>query len=736
MAVSYLLNAFRNCWSAVFAPNKGKPGQKQKRNMIAFSALCITFLMGTIYSQAQGPVLQWAKQMGGTDFDNAYAVSVTNDGNVFTAGLFRGTADFDPGPATYNMTAAGASGNTLFISRLNNAGEFVWAKAIGNAKSNYAYSIANDRAGNVYVAGYFSDTVDFDPGPGVFNLVSTGTSSTASDIFVLKLDKAGGFIWAKRIGGTGIVDRAFSICIDKSDNVLVSGTFIGTVDFDPGAGVFNLVPLNAAGNSFILKLTKDGDFVWAKDLGQMSRANSASTAYAITTDSANNVFTAGYFRDTVDFDPGLGQFKLGAKGTTVNDDIFVLKLDSAGTFAWAKGFGSKKTDQGLSIAIDPMSNVYFTAAFNDTVDFDPGPGTLELMPGSTADQSIAIVKLDNSGNLIWAKNVSGYSACSLDKNLSFSIKTDQLGNTYTTGYFCGGADFSPGTPGASLTSSGSFDIFMLKLKPSGEFVWVRQMGGPDIDVARSSVLDNSGNVYTAGWFRGTSDFDPTVAGSSLLTSTSNSFDIVVMKFSCGDTTTSTITDTTDCLGYTLNGTTYTSTGIYTTTVPNSLGCDSIITLDLTVMPVGDITVVVNNNKLETVENFTSYKWMRNGQLISGATDSTYAYTQNGDYQVIVTNANGCTDTSDIYVVNTVSINEGVAVLANQIRVFPNPTSDMVNVESPVNVHVTIIDIKGRTIGQVKNANRFSMKELPAGLYLLRITDHKGQLIKTTKVTKQ
>ncbi|WP_129022388.1 T9SS type A sorting domain-containing protein [Edaphocola flava] len=735
MAVSYLLKTLRCYYSHVFARNEDKSYRKKMRSLIAFTVLCAVFCTGSVHSQAQGPVLEWARSMGGTDFDNGYAVSVTNDGNVFTTGLFRGTVDFDPGPATYNITAAGAAGNTLFVSRLNSLGEFVWAKSFGNAKFNYAYAIANDRAENVYVAGYFSDTVDFDPGPGVFNLISTGTAS-ASDIFVLKLDKAGGFIWARRIGSTGIVDRAFNLKIDNSDNVLVSGSFIGTVDFDPGVGVYNLTPLNAAANGFVLKLSPGGDFIWAKDLGQMSRTNSTATAYALAVDSANNVFTAGYFRDTVDFDPGPGQAKLGAKGTTVNDDIFVLKLDSAGNYAWAKSFGSKKLDQGSSIAVDPMNNVYFTAAFNDTIDFDPGPGTTELMAASATDQSVAIVKLDNNGNLIWAKNVSGYGACTLDKNFSFSIKSDHLGNTYTTGYFCGSADFSPGTPGASITSSGSTDIFMMKLKPTGDFVWVRQMGGLDIDVARSSVLDNSGNVYTTGWFRGTSDFDPAVAGSSLLTSTNNSFDIVVMKFSCGDSTSSTITDTTDCLGYTLNGTTYTSSGVYTTTVLNSLGCDSMITLDLTVIPVGDITVVVNNNKLETVESFTTYKWMRNGQLISGATDSTYAYTQNGDYRVIVTNANGCTDTSDIYVVNTVSIDEAASMLANQIRVFPNPTSDMVNVQSPVNVDVTIIDIKGRTVNQVKNASRFSMKELPVGLYLLRITDKYGQLIKTTKVTKQ
>ena len=735
MAVTYLIQSIRSSNAADCTRRRDCSSFfRRMQCVVHYSLLLIACLLANVYAFAQGPVLQWANRMGGTDFDNAYAVSATSDGNVFTTGLFRGTADFDPGPATYNVSAAGTTGNTLFVSRLNGDGEFVWVRTFGNAKSNYAYSIANDRSENVYVAGYFSDTVDFDPGPGVFNLIGSGTS-TASDIFVLKLDKAGGFIWARKIGGTGIVDRAFNLTIDKSDNILVSGTFIGTVDFDPGAGVANLVPANAAANGFILKLSPAGNFIWAKDLGQVNRPNSSATAYALAVDSANNIFATGYFRDTVDFDPGPGQAKLGARGTTVNDDIFVLKLDSAGNYAWAKSFGSKKTDQGLSLTVDPMNNLYFTAAFNDTIDFDPGPGTLDLMAASTLDQSIAIIKLDNNGNLIWGKNVSGFSACTLDKNFSFSIKSDHMGNTYTTGYFCGGADFSPGTPGASMTSGGSTDIFLLKLKPNGDMVWVRQMGGPDIDVSRSSFVDNAGNVYTSGWFRGTSDFDPAIVGTSFLTSANNSFDIVVMKFSCGDTTAMAITDTADCLGYTLNGTTYTSTGVYTQTVPNSLGCDSIITLDLTIIPVGDITVVVNNNKLETVESFTTYKWMRNGQLISGATDSTYTYTQNGDYQVIVTNANGCSDTSDIYVVNTVSLKEH-AQLASQIRVFPNPTSDIVNVQSPVPVNVTITDSKGRTINQIKNASRISMKELSGGLYLLRITDKDGQLIKTTKVTKQ
>src|SRR5690606_6884784 len=113
------------------------------------------------------------------------------------------------------------------------------------------------------------------------------------DIFVLKLNKNGDLLWAKQIGGTGIVDRAFSLTLDSADNVLVSGQFVGTVDFDPGPGIFNLTPQNAASNGFILKLNPAGDFISAKDLGQSARTGATANAYAVAVDAANNIFISG-----------------------------------------------------------------------------------------------------------------------------------------------------------------------------------------------------------------------------------------------------------------------------------------------------------------------------------------------------------------------------------------------------------------------------------------------------------
>ena len=93
-------------------------------------------------------------------------------GNVYTTGYFQGTVDFDPGAGTFNLTSAGLQ--DIFISKLDAAGNFVWAKQLGGTLNDVGYSIALDTSGNVYTTGFFRDTVDFDPGAGTFNLTPAG----------------------------------------------------------------------------------------------------------------------------------------------------------------------------------------------------------------------------------------------------------------------------------------------------------------------------------------------------------------------------------------------------------------------------------------------------------------------------------------------------------------------------------------------------------------------------------
>ena len=198
----------------------------------------------------------WAKKVDGANYNGlAYKIVVDSSGNIYTVGLFAGTADFDPGVGTFNMTSVGQE--DIFISKLDSNANFVWAKSIGGTSSDYGTDIAIDSSGNVYTTGSFDGTADFNPDAGTYNLTSAGG---ASDIFISKLNSGGGFVWAKSMGGTH-EDVGIGITLDSSGNLYTTGFFFGTVDFDPGPGIYNLTSESSSsggfGTIFISKLEND-----------------------------------------------------------------------------------------------------------------------------------------------------------------------------------------------------------------------------------------------------------------------------------------------------------------------------------------------------------------------------------------------------------------------------------------------------------------------------------------------
>lgn len=201
--------------------------------------------------RAQTPSLDWAKALGGTGNDEGRSVATDLAGNVFTTGRFNGTADFDPGAGTFNLTSAG--NDDIFISKLDATGNFVWAVGFGSTSYDQGRSIAIDPFGNILVTGEFRNTIDFDPGAGIFNLTAP---SGLYDIYVLKLDGNGNFVWAVSFGDPASnSDIGYAIDTDVTGNVYVTGIYSGTADFDPGVGTFPLTALGPAGfpEVFILK---------------------------------------------------------------------------------------------------------------------------------------------------------------------------------------------------------------------------------------------------------------------------------------------------------------------------------------------------------------------------------------------------------------------------------------------------------------------------------------------------
>ncbi|MBN4073029.1 T9SS type A sorting domain-containing protein [Crocinitomix catalasitica] len=344
---------------------------------------------------------------------------------------------------------------------------------------------------NIYLSGWFSETMDFDPGAATFNLTSAGQA----DAFFLKLDSDGNFLWAERFGGPGW-EGGNDVEFNAAGNVLMGGSFEGIVDFDPGAGVVNLDSA-IAGGGFTVKLDSDGNFI------------TASNFDIDAIDGDDNMYASFYFTGTFDFDTGPGTAILTSAGSR---DIYVLKLDPGGNFLWVKQIGGTEANESRMLDIDGDGNLILTSVFEGTVDFDPNAG-LDLKT-SQGQEDLVVQKLDTAGNSIWAKAFGGGGVESIT-----GLDIDDLGNIYTTGKFEMTVDFDPG-PGSEILSDvlGSGDIFFQKLTTDGEYEWAYGLGSWAFDTGIGVHVDAAGYFYGTGLFFEWVDFDPgpgaTILGSN------------------------------------------------------------------------------------------------------------------------------------------------------------------------------------------------------------------------------
>ena len=440
--------------------------------------------------------------LGGTQEVEVRSMALDSNGNIYTTGYFKGSADFDPSNGVANLTSSGL--NDIFILKSDPIGNFIWAKRIGGTNSEAAGSIAIDRNGGIVTTGNFTGIVDFDPGDGVANLTSSGDD----DIFVLKLDSSGNYIWAKNMGGAAR-DTGVYIAVDGDGNICATGIFTSTADFDPTQGVDNRMS-NGDLDVFISKFDSSGNYLWTKTFGGNGREVGQSTAF----DSGGNIYSLGYFNVTVDFDPSDdGVANLTSAG---GNDMFISKFDSSGRLLWVKRIGSTGSDGAAQVAFDRSGSLYFTGYFSGTVDFDPHDDRVAEIT-STVVGEMFVSKFDPSGSYIWAKRRGGTGA---DRGLNIAV--DSNANVYSTGYFTGTVDFDPSDDGvANLTSAGSNDIFISKFDSTGRHLWVKRIGGSGADRGMNIAVETSGNVLTSGFFTGTVDFDPG-AGTTNFTSNGNS----------------------------------------------------------------------------------------------------------------------------------------------------------------------------------------------------------------------
>ncbi|MFN8295275.1 MAG: T9SS type A sorting domain-containing protein [Chitinophagales bacterium] len=385
-------------------------------------------------------------RMGGDGNDRGTAIISDTFNNIYVAGCFQNTANFaasifDP---PVNRTSVG--GDDLFILKINPSNDLVWVRRIGSTADEYVNAMTLDDNGNLYLTGYFEGTVDFNPNVFITNNL---TSAGALDAFVLKMDTAGIYIWAKNMGGTSN-DRGSDIVVDASGNVITTGRFFGTADFDPSASTSNLTSVGIA-DMFIQKLNSAGNFVWAKSFG--STANEYGEQ--IIVDSVNNVICAGRYGGVTDFDPGAGTFNLTPPNSL--GEIFLLQLTTAGNFSWAKSMGGAGADEISGLNIDRFGTIYMTGNFSGTADFDPSLATYNLTSNGGRDAYIMAYR-PSVASEFWARSIGGSG---YDDGVGLAI--DNAFNVYTFGNFASTVDFDPNGGIFNLTSLGINDIYALKL---------------------------------------------------------------------------------------------------------------------------------------------------------------------------------------------------------------------------------------------------------------------------------
>lgn len=385
----------------------------------------------------------WAKRIGGSNSDGGNSICFQELGFIYVTGFFYGSVDFDPGNASCILSAG--SGPDVFLLKMNLFGDLIWAKNFGGNywQGENSNSIAVDNAGNVYITGWFNDTIDFDPSPGELFLSSHGNE----DAFICKFNSGGDIQWARKFGGIQR-DNGYSLTLDTNCNIYTTGFFKETADFDPSVDTFNLTS-NGGFDVFICKLDSAGEFVWAQSMG----GPDDDWGYSIECDKGGNSVVTGKFRDTISFNAGASQYNLSSNG---EDDIFIAKIDSGGSWSWIKGIGGSQNDGGSSISLDLSNSVYATGYFKGVVDFDTGINVSNC--NSHGNNDVFVVKYSGEGEFDWAKCFGGTHA-----EIGKEVKVFYNDLIYLTGFFNQTVDFNPDTGVFELTSGSSSNTFLLKL---------------------------------------------------------------------------------------------------------------------------------------------------------------------------------------------------------------------------------------------------------------------------------
>ncbi len=359
-----------------------------------------------------------------------------------------------------------------FLAKFDPSGNHVWSLRLGGDDIDAVGGIGTDAAGNLYIAGIFSKELTL----GAFKATSKGST----DAFLARLDKDGAPVWVKTFGSTGS-EIARSLVVSPTGDLTIAGILEGPVDFGGGPVA------NKRQDGFAARFDKDGNHVWSRVLG----GPGSDALQALAAGPGGDVWLAGIYREGVDVGTGPLPYAEGDK-----DNAWVVRLGPDGATKWARGFSNPGDDAASNIAVDAAGNAAVTFAYQGpSFDFGAGP----QKSGGSYEMGLAL--LDPSGKTTWGKS---YGTVSPDA--AFAAAFDNKGGLFVSGLFSGELDYGSGL----LVASGFLNNSLLKFDMTGKALWARDMGSTTLNnygLFNNVTVDPvSGGAVSTGHYDGTFDY--------------------------------------------------------------------------------------------------------------------------------------------------------------------------------------------------------------------------------------
>ncbi|MFA6151356.1 MAG: T9SS type A sorting domain-containing protein [Chitinophagaceae bacterium] len=310
-------------------------------------------------------------------------VKLDHNSDLIITGCFQDRVDFDAGADSFFIKAT-TYYNETFILKTNASGEFIWVKNFaGTRLSNECHSFDVDSRNNIFLCGHFDDTIDVNPATAINHLISKGDN----DMFLVKLDNAGNYIWSKQFGEKR-TDEGSCISVTRDDNLLMAGHFTDSIKIVTDTGLLK-IKSNLNNDAILMKFSNDGQFKWYKKFqGKFSSVEPVD----LKQDPADNIYLMGSFSGNIDFDPAEDSFYI----QSYYNGVFLTKFDSTGSFIYAKIIEpNNRTFIPPTLSIDKSSNIFLCGNFTERMDANPSVDSFILSSFDSDDYDAFSIKLSN-----------------------------------------------------------------------------------------------------------------------------------------------------------------------------------------------------------------------------------------------------------------------------------------------------------------------------------------------------